>query len=283
MKQGEIVAASDVLREHIRPDAHVLAIGPNCSPMLDPSSFFLSTHLSHPKGKLTLLDNKSTALLDLTEKKLQALEQAGKHPSRKIVELHRKLALGDRDRDDNPAGVGDPHAYGGYIRAFRRAGFPIKLPRLIISDAKKIEIPDNSVDVVFEHGTLPWLKNTPKALAEYLRVVRPGGKVIIFTNDHMPTFHDELKKILAVVKSKTGKRTKDDPTRLIASVSEHSFVPAYSALSFIRSADPKRVKFDQLDPMSLKFFNDVGKRKFWMMSEGDVFNCSRGFVIEKAK
>ncbi|MFH1246806.1 MAG: class I SAM-dependent methyltransferase [Candidatus Micrarchaeota archaeon] len=281
MSEKEIVVASDILRKHIKPEEHVLAIGPNFSPMLDPSSFFLSTHLLHKRGKLTLLDNKSTALLDLTVKKMAQLERAGNRPSKKVVELHRKLAVGDHDRFDNIAGVGDPHAYGEYMRSFRRAGFSIKLPRIVISDARRIQLPDNSVDVVFEHGTLPWLENTPRALAEYLRVVRPGGKVIIFTNDHYPKFHDELKRLLTGEKKPSVDRPAH--SRLIASVTEHAFLPAYSALSFVRSVDPEHVKLDRLDPNALSFFNAVGRNKFWMTSLQNVFNCSRGFVIEKSK
>ncbi len=289
VEREELKAASDILKEHVHPDSHVLVIGPNFSPMLDPSSFYLSAHLSHRKGRLTLLDNKSTDLLYLTRAKLARLRKGGKLPSRKIAELHRKLILGDQDRDDNPAGVGDPHTYGNCIRAWKRIGFPMKSPRILISDARKIELPSNSVDVVFEHGTLPWLRNTPRALAEYLRVVRPGGKVIIFTNDRATDIHDELKALLSeVAGEKQAKLREDDFRRSIARVSEHEFVPAYSILELIRSVDPQKVKLDRLrkesphDREAALILESAGKRHFWMTSLHNAFPCSKGFVIEKA-
>jgi len=277
----EKLVASDILREHVKPDEHVLIVGANFDPLIDPSAFYLSTHLSRGKGQLTLLDNKSTELLNLTRRKLEQLRRAGTSPNEKLVTLAAKLRRGDQDRFDNPAGLGDPHAYGHTIRSWKQAGFPMKSPRILISDARQIELPPNSVDVVFEHGALPWIENVSGAVTEYLRVAKPGGKVIVFTNDRYPKIHEELKALLARATKRRSKGKSDDPLQQIERVSEYEFLPAYDGRPFIRSLDSDKIKLDRLDPKSLVFFNEAGKRKFWMFSLHGLSNCSRGFVIKK--
>ena len=52
---------------------------------------------------------------------------------------------------------------------------------LAVMDAEKLEFPDNSFDVVMAQYVLSAVPNPEAALDEFVRVVRPGGELIILT------------------------------------------------------------------------------------------------------
>lgn len=49
----------------------------------------------------------------------------------------------------------------------------------LVSDCKKIDIPDGKVDIVFCTGTIEHTKNPVSTLDEFRRILRPGGKLIL--------------------------------------------------------------------------------------------------------
>ncbi|MGH9773807.1 MAG: class I SAM-dependent methyltransferase [Candidatus Acidiferrales bacterium] len=52
-----------------------------------------------------------------------------------------------------------------------------------IADAHALGLPDDSVDLVVAMGVVPWLQSLPKAMHEMARVVKPGGHVILTTDN----------------------------------------------------------------------------------------------------
>jgi len=48
-----------------------------------------------------------------------------------------------------------------------------------IADAEKLDFPDNSFDIVYSHGVLHHTPDTPGAIREVHRVLRPGGRALV--------------------------------------------------------------------------------------------------------
>jgi len=48
-----------------------------------------------------------------------------------------------------------------------------------VADAERLDFPDNSFDLVYSHGVLHHTPDTPTAVCEIHRVLRPGGKAVI--------------------------------------------------------------------------------------------------------
>ncbi len=56
---------------------------------------------------------------------------------------------------------------------------------LLVADAEDLPFPDNSFDLGYSWGVLHHTPNTPRALAELVRVVRPGGEIkLMLYNRH---------------------------------------------------------------------------------------------------
>ena len=49
----------------------------------------------------------------------------------------------------------------------------------VYGDAERMPFPDNSFDLVYSFGVLHHTPGTQKAIAEVLRVLRPGGTALI--------------------------------------------------------------------------------------------------------
>ncbi|MFH1257423.1 MAG: methyltransferase domain-containing protein, partial [Candidatus Micrarchaeota archaeon] len=259
MAEKEKIAASELLSEHVRSSDHVLVIGPNNSPLCDPSAMFLSMHMHGGKGTLTLLDNKSPTLQAKLRQQIGRITRSGRSPPRNLIALGKKLddtMFREQFEYENMAALGDPYQYAKEIRDWKTGGFQLKTPRVLISDARRIKKPDNSMDVVFEHGSMPWIRDVEGPLREYLRVVRPGGRVIIFTNDKTgKADHEHLRSLFSPFLGKTGSRPRGGICDQIAKVTEHAFYPAYSALgTFQRSHKAGTVNFEKLSPLALKMF-----------------------------
>jgi ubiquinone/menaquinone biosynthesis C-methylase UbiE len=48
-----------------------------------------------------------------------------------------------------------------------------------VADAERLDFPDNSFDLVYSHGVLHHTPDTPSAVREIHRVLRPGGKAVV--------------------------------------------------------------------------------------------------------
>jgi len=48
-----------------------------------------------------------------------------------------------------------------------------------VADAERLDFPDNSFDLVYSHGVLHHTPDTPTAVREIHRVLRPGGKAVV--------------------------------------------------------------------------------------------------------
>jgi ubiquinone/menaquinone biosynthesis C-methylase UbiE len=51
--------------------------------------------------------------------------------------------------------------------------------RIVLADVRHLPMPDNSFDLVFALGVLPWLDDAVAAVREMARVTRPGGYVLV--------------------------------------------------------------------------------------------------------
>lgn len=70
----------------------------------------------------------------------------------------------------------DPHSLECSHREAERLGLEVEL---IASDCASIDLPDASVDLLFCHQTLHHLVEQEKALAEFWRVLKPGGRLLL--------------------------------------------------------------------------------------------------------
>ncbi|EZH82035.1 methyltransferase [Ectopseudomonas composti] len=70
----------------------------------------------------------------------------------------------------------DPHSLECSRREAERLGLEVEL---IASDCAAIDLPDASVDLLFCHQTLHHLVEQEQALAEFWRVLKPGGRLLL--------------------------------------------------------------------------------------------------------
>ena len=56
-------------------------------------------------------------------------------------------------------------------------------------NAYKLELPDNSYDVVVALGVLPWLRVPERVVSELTRVLKPGGYVVVSADNHWRLNH----------------------------------------------------------------------------------------------
>ncbi|MDP9938509.1 class I SAM-dependent methyltransferase [Ectopseudomonas alcaliphila] len=70
----------------------------------------------------------------------------------------------------------DPHSLECSRREAKRLGLEVEL---IASDCASIDLPDASVDLLFCHQTLHHLVEQEQALAEFWRVLKPGGRLLL--------------------------------------------------------------------------------------------------------
>jgi phosphatidylethanolamine/phosphatidyl-N-methylethanolamine N-methyltransferase len=75
-------------------------------------------------------------------------------------------------------------------------------------DAEHLSLPDASFDVVVAQYVVTAIPNPEKALNEFVRVVRPGGEIIVTTRIGAETgLRGTLEKLLMPLTSKLGWRT----------------------------------------------------------------------------
>ncbi|HEX6292406.1 MAG TPA: methyltransferase domain-containing protein [Herpetosiphonaceae bacterium] len=78
-----------------------------------------------------------------------------------------------------------------FIREAQRRAVERSLPVAFqVGDAARLELPDQSFDVVRTERTLMYLDQPERALDEMMRVLRPGGQIVIFEFDYDGTMID---------------------------------------------------------------------------------------------
>lgn len=92
------------------------------------------------------------------------------------------LALGD-DLDDDGEVVGVDVSAEMLRVARSRATGARSRARFAVGDACALDEPDDSFDVVRSERTLQWLADPVAAVAEMVRVLRPGGRVSLIDTD----------------------------------------------------------------------------------------------------
>jgi len=70
-----------------------------------------------------------------------------------------------------------------------------------VADAERLPFPDNSFDVVYSFGVLHHTPNTPRAVDEVYRVLKPGGRIIIMLY-HRRSWHVQVGIWYARMKNK---------------------------------------------------------------------------------
>lgn len=79
---------------------------------------------------------------------------------------------------------------------------------LEVMDAENLSVPDASFDVVVAQYVVTAIPNPEKALDEFVRVVRPGGEIIVTTRIGAETgLRGTIEKLLMPVTSRLGFRT----------------------------------------------------------------------------
>ncbi len=81
---------------------------------------------------------------------------------------------------------------------FRLYGLPVDAR---VGDAEKLPFSDNSFDVVYSFGVLHHTPNTPKAVSEVYRVLKPGGRAIIMLY-HRHSMHVAIGRAVANISAK---------------------------------------------------------------------------------
>jgi len=123
-------------------------------------------------------------------------------------------------------GVGTGLSLAGYGKGTRVFGIDISDPmldkarqrvkqqgltnveRLEVMDAENLSLPDASFDVVVAQYVVTSIPNPEKAMNEFVRVVRPGGEIIVTTRIGAETgLRGSIEKLLMPLTSRLGFRT----------------------------------------------------------------------------
>lgn len=81
-----------------------------------------------------------------------------------------------------------PYVYGMDIELERVVEGAVDLPGLAVAAAEALPYPDNSFDTVLSHEVLEHVADDRQAVAEILRVLRPGGRLVLFVPNRLFPF-----------------------------------------------------------------------------------------------
>jgi ubiquinone/menaquinone biosynthesis C-methylase UbiE len=94
----------------------------------------------------------------------------------------------------------------------------------VVCDAYQLLVPDNTFDIVVANGLLPWVDRPEIAIAEMVRVARPGGHIILtMDNTHGiarfvdPGWHHFGRSVIRAVRSVLRMRAPAQPDQWPAS------------------------------------------------------------------
>lgn len=132
-------------------------------------------------------------------------------------------------------GVGTGISLPGYAATSRVTGVDISEPMLAkarrrvsrlgldnveaiaVGDAERLDFPDNSFDVVVAQYVVTAVPNPEAALDEFVRVVRPGGEIVITTRVGAGEgVRGSIEKLLMPVTTRLGFRTEFPWERYVA-------------------------------------------------------------------
>lgn len=85
--------------------------------------------------------------------------------------------------------------------------------RAQVADAERLPFEDGEFDVVYSFGVLHHTPNTPKAVKEVHRVLKPGGRALIMLY-HRNSMHVHLGALYAYVANKFRRNTTDEWVRV---------------------------------------------------------------------
>lgn len=163
---GKEKLASAMLKEIIKPDDHVLVVGPSLDYRIDPSALFVCHHVSGKQGSTTLID-------------------------------FRALSIGIEK--GNAADFGD---LTGYRESMDESIVLFKEPFLSLTDVFSLSFKDNSFDVILDHSASFWIcvrreekhgmGAVRKVLDGYHKILKKGGKVILMVNEKGDSLYNSI-------------------------------------------------------------------------------------------
>jgi len=118
------------------------------------------------------------------------------------------ISLPHYSRDSRLTGVDISEAMLGKARErARRLGLR-NVEDIAVMDAEALDLPDNAFDVVVAQYVVTAVPHPERALDEFVRVVRPGGEIVITTRIGADTgLRGGIEKALMPITSKLGWRT----------------------------------------------------------------------------
>ena len=135
--------------------------------------------------------------------------------------------------------------------------------RTLRADAMDVPLPDGVYDAAIAVGLLPWVEDPCRALHEMARLVKPGGYVLLTTDNRYaisrfldPAWHPSLRAAIRRVRSRLGQRPRRlDPGPVSYSWSTTRMLVAAQGLVVVRRAGvgfgPFTFLFRQVLPNSL--------------------------------
>lgn len=140
-----------------------------------------------------------------------AAEQVGvKNASRRVLEVGVGTGISLPHYDKRTRLVGIDISEAMLDKARRRAR-ELKLENveeIAVGDAEALIYPDNAFDVVVAQYVVTAVPNPEQALDEFVRVVRPGGEIVIATRiSANGGVRDTIEKALMPITSRLGWRT----------------------------------------------------------------------------
>ena len=136
-----------------------------------------------------------------------------------------------------------------------------------IADAEKTGEPDNSFDVVVNRHLLWTLPHPSEAVDEWLRVVKPGGKVIYFDGDYRFAYNNKRPVWKWFSKTIQKFMDRDHPVREENTKEEDN---VFLQLKLIRKERPKedrdmlvKTGFSKIRIIPDKFRNSPVSKDFW--------------------
>ncbi len=182
----------------------------------------------------------------------RAAVTAAEHIGGRILEVGvgTGLSLGDYGKSTRVVGIDISEAMLDKARKRVEARRLTHVEALQVMDAEHLTIPDASFDVVVAQYVVTAIPNPERALDEFVRVVRPGGEIILTTRIGAETgLRGMLEKWLMPLTSRLGWRTEfawsryelwAERSRAVRLLERRALPPLghFWLLRYLRIADP---------------------------------------------